>query len=306
MTQSPVRAPDVRVGLLWAFGGVVLFSFSVPLTKVAVGGFDPLFTATGRAVVAGAVATAALLVRRVRPPARRHLRPLLFTMLGAVFGWPILLAYALERTTSAHVAVIAAFMPLTTAIIAVLRFREPVTRTFWAATSVGTVALVGFALSRGGAEQADAVADLLVVVAVLASSWCYVEGAEVSRELPGWQVISWVVVLALPVTVPWSVWLWVSTSADYAPTALEWASLLALGLSSMYLGFVAWYRGLAEAGTAYGGQVQQLQAPLTLVWSALFLGEQVTAAAVLVTAVVVAATVWAQRSRSPSILAPEE
>jgi drug/metabolite transporter (DMT)-like permease len=296
----------VRSGLLWAFGGVVLFSFSVPLTKVAVGGFDPVLTATGRAVIAGAVAVGILFVRRVRVPERRHLKPLFFTMLGAVFGWPILLAYALERTTSAHVAVIAAFMPLTTAVFAVLRFREPVTRSFWAASLVGTLALVGFALSNGGAQEGDLVADLLVVGAVLASSWCYVEGAAVSRELPGWQVISWVVVLALPVTVPWTAWLWITTSADYAPTVAEWASLVALGLSSMYLGFFAWYRGLAQAGTAYGGQVQQLQAPLTLLWSALFLGEVVTAAAVLATGVVVAATIWAQRSRAPSVLAPEE
>jgi drug/metabolite transporter (DMT)-like permease len=296
----------VRSGLLWAFGGVVLFSFSVPLTKVAVGGFDPVLTATGRAVIAGAVAVGILFVRRVRVPERRHLKPLFFTMLGAVFGWPILLAYALERTTSAHVAVIAAFMPLTTAVFAVLRFREPVTRSFWAASLVGTLALVGFALSNGGAQEGDLVADLLVVGAVLASSWCYVEGAAVSRELPGWQVISWVVVLALPVTVPWTAWLWLTTSADYAPTVAEWASLVALGLSSMYLGFFAWYRGLAQAGTAYGGQVQQLQAPLTLLWSALFLGEVVTAAAVLATGVVVAATIWAQRSRAPSVLAPEE
>ena len=306
MTTTPALSPVVRAGLAWAFAGVVLFSFSVPLTKVAVGGFDPVFTATGRAVIAGAVAAVVLLARRVSWPEGRHLKPLLFTMLGAVFGWPILLAFALERTTSAHVAVIAAFMPLTTAVFAVLRFREPVTGSFWAASLVGTLALVGFALSRGGAEEGDLVADLLVVGAVLASSWCYVEGAAVSRELPGWQVISWVVVLALPVTVPWSAWLWVTTSADHAPTAAEWASLVALGLSSMYLGFFAWYRGLAQAGTAYGGQVQQLQAPLTLLWSALFLGEQVTVAAVLATAVVVAATVWAQRSRAPSVLAPEE
>lgn len=306
VVRTRALSPDVRAGLAWAFGGVVLFSFSVPLTKVAVGGFDPVLTATGRAVIAGALAASVLLVRRVPWPQSRHLKPLLLTMLGAVFGWPILLAYALERTTSAHVAVIAAFMPLTTAVIAVLRFREPVTRSFWAASLVGTLALVAFALSRGGAEEGDLVADLLVVGAVLASSWCYVEGAAVSRELPGWQVISWVVVLALPVTVPWTAWLWATTSADHDPTAAEWASLVALGLSSMYLGFFAWYRGLAQAGTAYGGQVQQLQAPLTLLWSALFLGEAVTAAAVLATAVVVVATISAQRSRAPSVLAPEE
>ena len=79
---------------------------------------------------------------------------------------------------------------------------------------LSVLALVAFSLSRGGAEGGDLVADLLVVGAVLSSSWCYVEGAAVSREVPGWQVISWVVVLALPITVPASIWLWSTTSAS--------------------------------------------------------------------------------------------
>jgi drug/metabolite transporter (DMT)-like permease len=285
---------------------VVLFSFSLPLTKVAVGGFDPFFTATGRAVIAGALAAVLLLARRVPWPARQHLKPLVFTMLGAVFGWPILLALALERTTSAHAAVIAAFMPLTTAIFAVLRMHERVPRQFWFAAGAGTFALVAFAVSRGGAEGGDLVADLLIVGAVISSSWCYVEGASITKAMPGWQVISWVVVLALPVTVPASVILWFTTSGDYDTTAVEWGALVMLGLSSMYLGFFAWYRGLSMAGAAYGGQVQQLQALLTLLWSALLLGEQVNAITIAAALVVVACVAWAQRSRPAVTVMPEE
>jgi len=295
-----------RVGLWWAFLGVLLFSFSVPLTKVAVGGFPPLLTATGRAVIAGALAVFVLGIRRVPFPPRRHLRPLLFTMTGAVFGWPILLALALQRSTSAHAAVIAAFMPLTTALFAVLRAHEKLPRQFWVAASIGTGALVAFALSRGGAEGADLVADLLLVGAVVSSSWCYVEGAEITRSMPGWQVISWVVVLALPVTVPITALLWWASSSQAAPTASEWTSLVLLGVSSMYLGFFAWYRGLALAGAAYGGQVQQVQALLTLLWSALLLGEQVTAATVVAAVAVVGSVAWALRSRARVLVAPEE
>ena len=295
-----------RTGLAWALLGVVLFSFSLPLTKVAVGGFDPYFTAMGRAVIAGALAVTLLGIARVPWPAREHLKPLLFTMLGAVFGWPILLALALERTTSAHAAVIAAFMPLTTALFAVLRTHERVPRQFWLAAGGGTIALVVFALAQGGAQGGDAVADLLIVGAVLSSSWCYVEGAAITKVMPGWQVISWVVVLALPVTVPLSLALWWSTSAEYDTTSGEWAALILLGVSSMYLGFFAWYRGLSLAGAAYGGQVQQLQALLTLLWSALLLGEQVTPLTVATAVVVVVCVGWAQRSRSQVLVAPEE
>src|SRR5690242_8524008 len=294
-----------RLGLAWAFLGVLMFSFSVPLTKEAVGGFDPFFTATGRAVIAGALALMVLAVRRVPVPERRHWSPLFLTMLGAVFGWPILLALALRHTTSAHVAVIAAFMPLTTAVIAVLRTHERVSWQFWAAASAGTAALVVFALSRGGGSGGDLLADGLVVGAVLASSWCYVEGASLTRTMPGWQVISWVVVLALPLTLPASVLLWWSGGVD-SPTSTEWASLLLLGVSSMYLGFFAWYRGLSLAGIARGGQVQQLQALLTLVWSAVFLGEEVTPTTVLVALAVIACVVWSQRARAPRVMAPQE
>lgn len=298
-----------RRGLAWAFVGVLLFSFSLPLTKVAVGGFSPYLTATGRAVIAGAIACVVLAVTRVPWPRREHWRPLFFTMLGAVFGWPILLALALERTTSAHAAVIAAFMPLTTAIFAVLRSKERVPAQFWIAAGGGTLALVAFALSRGGAEGGDWVADLLVVGAVLSSSWCYVEGAAISRQMPGWQVISWVVVIALPLTVPASIVLWIATSGDYSTTIDEWGALVLLGVSSMYLGFFAWYRGLALAGAAFGGQVQQLQALLTLLWSALLLGEPVTLSTVLAAVAVVVFVAWAQRSRGsslPAVMAPEE
>jgi len=307
VTLAPAHeSRRIRVGLMWALLGVVLFSFSLPLTKVAIGGFSPYETAMGRAVIAGAVAAVLLAVRRVPFPAREHLRPIVFTMIGAVFGWPILLALALQRTTSAHAAVIAAFMPLTTALIAVLRTGERVSRQFWIAASLGTAALVAFALSRGGGEGDDLLADLLVVGAVLFSSTCYVLGAEVTKAMPGWQVISWVVVIALPFTVPASIALWWFTHDSYDPTATEWAALVMLGLSSMYLGFFAWYRGLSMAGVAYGGQVQQIQALLTLLWSAWFLGEPVTPGTIVTAVIVIACVVWAQRSRTRVDVAPEE
>jgi drug/metabolite transporter (DMT)-like permease len=309
MTTADARetsARTVRAGLMWAMLGVLLFSFSLPLTKVAVGGFNPFLTATGRAMIAGALATVVLVVRRVPIPPRQYFRPLFFTMLGAVFGWAILLALALQRTTSAHAAVIAAFMPLTTAAIAVRRAHEHVSRQFWVAAITGTAALVIFALSRGGASGGDPVADLLVVGAVLSSSWCYVEGAVVTRVFPGWQVISWVVVLALPVTVPASILLWVTTSGDYDTTTAQWASLLMLGVSSIYLAFFAWYRGLATAGIAHASQTQQLQPLLTLVWSALLLGEVVTVGTVAAALVVIGSVTWALRSRPPLAVAPEE
>jgi drug/metabolite transporter (DMT)-like permease len=283
-----------------------MFSFSVPLTKEAVGGFDPFLTATGRAVIAGVLAAALLCLRRVPVPARRHWWPLFFTMLGAVFGWPILIALALRHTTSAHVAVIAAFMPLATAVIAVLHAHERASWQFWAAASAGTGALIVFAVTQGGISGGNVEADLLIVGAVFSSAWCYVLGASVTRAMPGWQVISWVVVSALPLTIPASIVLWLETSDRYSPSAGAWTSLVLLGVSSMFLGFFAWYRGLALAGIAHGAQVQQLQAVLTLGWSALLLGEPITSSTILAASAVIVSVLWAQRGRTPANAAPQE
>lgn len=295
-----------RQGLVIALLGVVGFSFSLPWTVWALESFSPVLTATGRAVIAGLLAIAVLSARRVPWPGRDQVRPILYTMAGAVFGWPILIALALERTTAAHAAVIAAVMPLVTAVIAVLRTHERVARQFWIAAACGTGSLVVFALLRGGGEGGDLVADVLISGAVVASSWCYVEGASLTRRMPGWQVISWVVVFALPLTVPISIVLVLSGGVTTPVTAQAWTGMLMLGVVSVYLAFFAWYRGLAQAGVARGAQTQQLQAPLTLVWSALLLGETITLGTMLATAAVVACVAWAVRVRPPSPAAPEE
>jgi drug/metabolite transporter (DMT)-like permease len=44
----------------------------------------------------------------------------------------------------------------------------------------------------------------------------------------------------------------------------------------MFLGFIAWYRGLSLGGVARIGQIQLLQPFLTILASALFLGEHLS------------------------------
>ncbi len=301
-----MSATRERQGLAIAFLGVVGFSFSLPWTVWALESFAPVLTATGRAVIAGVIAVVVLTIRRVPWPRRDQVKPLLYTMAGAIFGWPILIALALERTTAAHAAVIAAVMPLVTAVIAVLRTHERPARQFWIAAACGTGALVVFALLRGGGEGGNLVADLLIAGAVVSSSWCYVEGATLTRQMPGWQVISWVVVFALPITIPVSLIL-IATGGVTTPVTGQAAfGMLMLGVVSVYLAFFAWYRGLAQAGVARGAQTQQLQAPLTLVWSALLLGETIGVATIVTAIVVVVCVAWAVQVRTPTTVAPEE
>lgn len=288
---------NLRVGLALALLGVFFFSLSLPMTKLALDGFNAYFTAFGRAAIAGFVAIAFLRIRRVPFPERTLWRPIWYTVAGAVIGWPVLVALALERTTSAHTAVIASFMPLCTAVLAVWRNKERVSTSFWFAATTGTAALVVFSLTRGGAAGADLTADLLMVGAVFASSWCYVEGANLTKAMPGWQVISWVVVFALPITIPLSVVIHVTMPRPDTIPLHAWGGFLFIAFFSMYFGFFAWYRGLAQAGVAKGSQMQQLQALMTLGWSALLLGETVGWTTVVAALAVVASVVWAQASR---------
>lgn len=276
---------------------MALWSLSLPLTKAALGGFDVFVVAAGRGVIAGVLAVGVLVITRRPLPSPDLWRPLAWTALGAVFGWPLLLALALQYTTSVHAAVITSVMPLVTAILAVAIGGEKVRRSFWWATGLGTVALILFALSRGGLTGGGLLPDALLIAAVFSSSWSYVFGAGAARRMPGWEVISWVTALCLPVTIPITFVAWWATRGQFTPDAGEWSALIVLGVTSAYVGFFAWYRGLALAGTAFGGQVQQVQSLLAIAWSALLLGEAVSWEVIVTTCIVIAAVVWAQRSR---------
>ncbi len=282
-----------RNGLFYAFLGVFAFSLSLPFTKMALKSFDPLFTAFARPVIAACLAIPLMLALKVPALPRQLWRPMAFTALGAVFGWPILIAIALHRTTSAHVSVIAAVMPLVTAIIAVIKNRKHPGASFWVASTLGTALLVFFSISRGGTSSADLLTDLIIMGAVIASSYCYVEGAGLTNYLPGWQVISWVVVISLPIAIPGAIAVYLATYSEYTLHLDAVIGMLAIGLSSMYLGFFAWYRGLRDFGVAHGSQVQQLQAIMTLGWSALLLGESVTLTMVLSAIGIILCVLWA-------------
>lgn len=270
------------------------------MTKWALESFNPFFTATARPLIASAIAIPLMIALKIPPFPRSHLRALIFTTLGGALGWPILIAFALQRTTSSHIAVIAAIMPLVTAIMAVIKTEAQVSNQFWIASSLGTILLILFALTRGGGAGGDLRADALTLLAVFASSYCYVEGAELTKIMPGWQVISWVVIAALPICIPATIFIWIRTHNDLPVTGHAIFGMAAIGISSMYLGFFAWYRGLKDAGTAHGSQVQQLQAIMTLGWSALILHETVTWSMVLIALGVIACVFWALTTRQKS------
>jgi drug/metabolite transporter (DMT)-like permease len=277
---------------VWGALGVLAFSFSLPATRLAVEDLNPTFVGLGRALVAAALAAGLLALRRERIPGRRDIPRLLLTGLGVVIGFPLFSSLALRELTSAHATVIVGLLPVATAIFAVTQGGERPGRGFWAAALAGLAAVLAFAATQGA--TGPAVADLYVLLAVALAGFGYAEGATLSRRYGGWQVICWALVLTAPFLVPVVA---VSAAGGVAASPEAWLGFVYVSLFSMFLGFFAWYRGLALGGIARIGQIQLAQPVLTLVWAALLLGEPVTAATVAAALAVLACVGLTQRSR---------
>lgn len=277
----------------WGSGltGVVIFSGSLPATRIAVGGFAPLFLTSARAVIAAVLGAALLLALKQKRPARRDLGPLALVALGVVVGFPLLTALALRHITSARSTVFIGLLPLATAGFAVLRGGERPKPAFWLFSALGAAGVAGFALARGGGASPDG--DLLMVASILLCGLGYAEGATLSRRLGGWQVISWALVLALP---PMAVLALATRPGDFGGVGLPaWAGLGYVSVFSMLVGFVFWYRGLALGGIAGVGQLQLLQPFFGLSLATLVLGEPVAPGTVAVTGLVVLCVAGAKR-----------
>jgi drug/metabolite transporter (DMT)-like permease len=283
-------------GLGWGLLGVAAFSFTVPFTRVAVGGLSPLFIGSGRAVVAAVLAVAALTVTRQRLPRGTQWARLVVVGGGIVVGFPLLTSYALTSVPASHGAVVIATLPAATAVMAVLRGREHPPLAFWVASGLGAVAAVGFAAAQSGGVGDLHWADLLLFGAVLAAAVGYAEGGLLARELGAWQTVSWALVVCLPLMT-----LLVTVSATRQTpegTPTQWAAFAYLGVVSMFLGFVAWYRGLAIGPMAQVSQVQLVQPVMSIAWAGLLLGEQLTATTLLGGLVVIACAGSAVRVRT--------
>jgi drug/metabolite transporter (DMT)-like permease len=278
-------------GWINGFIGVLIFSGSLPATRLAVLEFDPVFLTVARATIAGALALCLLLLFKERRPARHQLLSLLIVSMGVVVGFPLLTAMALQYVTSAHSIVFLGLLPLATAVFGVLRGGERPRPAFWCFSVLGSLMVVGFALSQG--VKASMAGDLLMLLAVLVCGLGYAEGAKLSRTLGGWQVISWALVLSLPVMAALSLLLRPPSFATISLPA--WLSLAYVSLFSMLIGFVFWYRGLAQGGIAAVGQLQLLQPFFGLALAATLLQEHVSPAMLGVTVGVILCVAGARR-----------
>lgn len=279
LIQPPAISTASTRGLWWGLLGVAAFSFTVPFTRVAVGALSPLFIGSARAVVAAVLATLALALTRQRLPRGRHWLRLAIVGGGVVVGFPLLTSFALTSAPASHGAVVIALLPAATATMAVVRGHEHPPVMFWVIAGAGALAAIGFASAQGGGVGHLGWSDLLLFGAVVAAAIGYAEGGLLARELGAWQTVSWALVLCSPLMVS----LAVVSAAQRPPSAtpIQWAAFAYLGLVSMFLGFFAWYHGLAIGPIAQVSQVQLVQPVLSIAWAGLLLGEKLGWATIL-------------------------
>ncbi|TNM65676.1 DMT family transporter [Aliirhizobium smilacinae] len=275
-------------GWINGFIGVLIFSGSLPATRLAVIGFDPLFLTVARGTIAGLLSLLLLLAFRQKRPQKTELVSLLIVALGCVVGFPLLTALALQHISSAHSVVFIGLLPLATAIFGVIRGGERPRLAFWVFAVLGSMLVTGFALVQGGASPGTGAASLglsfgdwLMLAAIVVCGLGYAEGAALSKRLGGWQVICWALVISLPVMAVGALALMPESFATVGAPAF--AGLAYVSLFSMLIGFIFWYRGLAQGGTASVGQLQLLQPFFGLALAATLLGEAVTPAMFAVT-----------------------
>ena len=298
LSTAPSAAPaataaskaDVSRGMALGLAGVLMFALSIPMTRLAGGSaqapqLDPAFVAFGRAAVAGVLSLAYLWATGARRPRGSEWRLLAFTAAGVVFGWPLLLGLAVRQVDAVHASVVSGVLPLATAVIAALVLRQRPSAGFWACAVAGLALVIGFAAWRGagGLEAADG----LLLAAVVCASAGYVSGARLSAGLTAEQVICWVLVISLPLTAPLAVLTWPRMPV----AASAWAGFAYVSLFSMWIGFFAWYRGLALGGTLRVSQVQVLQPFLSMLFAVPLLGQRLDAMTVAFAAAVLA-VVW--------------
>jgi drug/metabolite transporter (DMT)-like permease len=300
-TALAQRATALRRGFAYGMLGVALFALTIPMTRLASGSLEapqlsPWFVALGRAALAGALALIYLLVVRAPRPSAAQWRWLAMTALGVVFGFPVFMGLAVQRVDAVHASVVTGILPLVTAVLGAWLLGQRQRAAFWICAAFGLALVLAFAWQRGGA--ALQLADGLLALALLLGALGYVWGARLSASMRPEHVISWVLVLSLPLTLPLA---W-STRPAATVQAASWGGFIYVSLFSMWIGFFAWYRGLALGGTVRVSQVQLLQPFLSILAAVPLLGERVDAAtAVFLLAVM--AVVFASRriaSAAPS------
>ena len=288
MTQLQQTA---RRGLVWGFIGVLIFSISLPMTRVAVAHLSPVFVAMARGCIAAGLSAIALLVTRSPWLSRAQYGRVVITALGVTIGFPLFSSLAMQQVPAGHGAIVNGLLPLATVALGALVVRYTLRWQFWLAAIVGSATAIAVVTWHSGTGLGQG--DVAMVVAVLIAAVGYVYGGQLSKEIGGWRTICWANVVSIPVLIAPTV---LTLPTTVVPVD-AWLALGYLGIFSMFLGFFAWYHGLALGGIPRVSQVQLVQPFLTMLWAWPIDGE-VPTVPLLAAAAVVVACIWVARRQA--------
>ncbi len=290
-----------RLGLLLGFIGMVIFGGTLPATRIAVAEIDPIALTALRTAIAGVCSLALLLVLRRPLPPRALWRQLVIAMLCVAVLFPLLMSMGMQRVDASHGGVVLGVLPIATALVAVAITHERPRPLFWIASVAGAALVIAFSLRQGGGTFSTG--DLLLFAAVVVSAIGYAFSGRLTSHMPGWEVISWILVIGLPLSIPAAV---LTMPHDVGQIALKpWLGLLYVALFSQWIGFFAWNAGMAMGGIARVSQVQLLQPFVTFALAAFFNDETITLQILLFAAAVVVTVAISTRTRAKPAPAPQ-
>ena len=276
------------------FVGMAIFGGTLPATRMAVSQIDPIALTSLRTAIAGLCSLALLVVLRRPLPPRALWPQFAIAMLCVSILFPLLMSLGMQTVDASHGGVVLGILPIATALVAVTITHERPRPLFWIASIAGAALVIAFALRQGGGTLSAG--DLLLFAAVAVSSIGYAFSGRLTAEMPGWEVISWVLVIGLPISLPATA---LTMPSDLAHIDLKpWLGLLYVALFSQWIGFFAWNAGMAMGGIARVSQVQLLQPFITFALAALINGETITWQTVLFAAAVVATVAISTRTRA--------
>ncbi|MGH8383126.1 DMT family transporter [Pseudomonas sp.] len=282
-----------NTGMALGLLGVIIFSLTLPMTRIVVQELHPLLNGLGRALLAAIPAAALLLWRREKWPTWQQVKGLSLVALGVILGFPVFSAWAMQTVPASHGALVNGLQPLCVAFYAAWLSHERPSKAFWACAALGSALVLVYAMIMGAGQiQAG---DLLMLAAIAVGGLGYAEGGRLAREMGGWQVICWALVLASPLLIGPVVYLALQHQGPVSAQA--WWAFAYVSLFSQFIGFFAWYAGLALGGIARVSQIQLLQIFFTIAFSALFFGEQVEPITWVFAAGVIATVVLGRKTR---------
>jgi len=278
-------------GMLIGFIGILIFSLTLPVIKIAILSFNPYFIAFGRAALAALLALAYLIYKKEPMPSKADFTKFAVIALGVIFGFPIFTTVAMAEGSSSHGAVILGMMPLASTVIGVIRFKERPSAGFWLVSLLGAALVVVYALLKSSGSFTYV--DVLLVLGGIFACIGYVEGGELSRKMNPRAVISWALVISLPINLIMG---YVTFNPQYIHAdPIAWTSFIYLSFFSMYIGFFFWYEGLAIGGIARVSQVQLIQPFCTLIAASILLGDSLTMMNLIFAVLVVSTVILGKR-----------